>query len=111
MLMARRDQRMLLALAVLSMAFAVLQHVAGINPDVLLAVPGLVLLLPLLAGRYVGEDGIARLAASAAARVRRPRAVAASGAIRRAPRILPRGGRLIATALGLRGPPALLATR
>ena len=108
--MARRDQRILLALAVLSMALAVLQHVAGINPDVLLAVPGLVLLLPLLAGRYLGEDGIARLAALAA-RVRRPRATAISGAIRRAPRVLPRGGRLIAAALGLRGPPAALATR
>jgi hypothetical protein len=108
--MTRRDQRILLALAVLSMAVAVLQHVTGVDPDVLLAVPALVLLLPLLAGRYVGEETIARLAARVA-RGRRPRAAAISAKVRRAPRVLPRGGGLIADAMGLRGPPAALLTR
>jgi hypothetical protein len=108
--MARRDQRILVALAVLSMALAVLQHVTGVDPDVLLAVPALMLLTPLLAGRYVGEETIGRLAAHVA-RVRRPRAAAVCAKVRRAPRVLPRGGRLIADALGLRGPPAALLTR
>ena len=59
--MPRRDQRLLLGLAALTLAFALVQTATGISSDVLLAAPVLVLLLPLLAGRYVGEDGIARL--------------------------------------------------
>jgi hypothetical protein len=107
--MPRRDRYALLALATLSLLLAVLQSVTGVSPDVLLAVPALLLLLPLLAGRYVGEDGLARLAArEAAARRRSP---ASLGTRRRAPRVLPRGGRLIAAALAERGPPAALAAR
>ena len=61
--MPRRDQRILFGLAALTVLLAVLQSATGISGDVLLATPALVLLLPLLAGRYVGEDGIARLGA------------------------------------------------
>ena len=74
---------------------------------VLLALAPLVfLLLTLVAGRYVGEERIARLAARLQRRV--PRA-----ARRLAPRpspspVLPRGGRLIAASLAQRGPPAVL---
>ena len=64
------------------------------------------LLLTLVAGRYVGEERIARLAARLQQRA--PRA-----ARRLAPRpspspVLPRGGRLIAASLAQRGPPAVL---
>jgi hypothetical protein len=85
------------------------QSATGISPDVLLAAPALLLLLPLLAGRYLGEDGLARLAGHAVAP--RRRSPASIGAWRRAPRVLPRGGRLIASALAERGPPAVLAAR
>ena len=61
--MPRRDQRILLGLAALTALFAIVQSVTGLSADVLLAAPGLLLLLPLLAGRYVGEDRIARLGA------------------------------------------------
>jgi hypothetical protein len=108
--LGRRDRYVLLALATLSLAFAVVQSATGISPDVLLAVPVLLLLLPLLAGRYVGEDGIARLSACLAAPGRRPLALRAA-APRRAPRVLARGGRLIAVALAQRGPPALVPAR
>ena len=102
--MPRRDQRILFGLAALTVLLAVLQSATGISGDVLLATPALVLLLPLLAGRYVGEDGIARLGAILATPRRRP--VAARAALpRRAPRVLARGGRLIAVALAQRGPP------
>jgi hypothetical protein len=107
--MPRRDRSILLALATLSLALAVLQSVAGVTPDVLLAVPALLLLLPLLAGRYLGEDRLARLAARAFAP--RRRSAACLGARRRTPRVLPRGGRLIAAALAERGPPAPAAAR
>jgi hypothetical protein len=103
--MPRRDQRILLGLAALTAVFAVVQSATGISADVLLAAPVLVLLLPLLAGRYLGEDGIARLAAFVA-RPRRRLVAARTSQPLRAPRALPRGGRLIAVALGRRGPPA-----
>jgi hypothetical protein len=101
----RRDQRILLGLAALTLLFAIVQSATGISADVLLAAPGLILLLPLLAGRYLGEDGIARLSASMA-RPRRRFASALAADPRRAPRVLARGGRLIAVALAQRGPPS-----
>jgi hypothetical protein len=103
--MPRRDQRILFGLAALTVLFAVVQSATGISGDVLLAAPALILLLPLLAGRYLGEDGLARLSAFVAPSRRRP-AVARSTPSWRAPRVLARGGRLIAVALGRRGPPA-----
>jgi hypothetical protein len=107
--MPRRDRFVLLALATLSLAFAVLQSLTGVNPDVLLAVPALLLLLPLLAGRYLGEESLARLTGRALGT--RRRSPASIGARRRTPRVLPRGGRLIATALAERGPPVATAAR
>ncbi|MEA2381376.1 MAG: hypothetical protein QOH72_1347 [Solirubrobacteraceae bacterium] len=104
--MPRRDQRILLGLAALTLVFAVVQSATGISGDVLLAAPALVLLLPLLAGRYLGEDGIARLCAVLAPLRRRRVAVRATQPSR-PPRTLARGGRLIAVALGRRGPPAI----
>jgi hypothetical protein len=103
--MPRRDRRILLGLAALTVLFAVVQSVTGISGDVLLAAPALILLLPLLAGRYLGEDGLARLSAFAAPPRRRPAVSRIPGTLR-APRILARGGQLIGDALGTRGPPA-----
>jgi hypothetical protein len=103
--MPRRDQRILLGLAALTVLFAVVQSATGISADVLVAAPALVLLLPLLAGHYLGEDGIARLSAFVAP-PRRRRALVRIAEPLRAPRVLARGGRLIAVALGRRGPPA-----
>jgi hypothetical protein len=107
--MSRRDRLLLLALAALSVVLVVVHSLLGLDPNLLLAVPALVMFLPLLAGRYVGEDGLARLAARW--RARRPRALASCGRALRAPVVLPRGGRLIAAALAQRGPPASLLAR
>jgi hypothetical protein len=108
--MPRRDQRILLGLAALTLAFAVMQSLTGLTPDVLLAAPVLLAFLPLLAGRYVGEDRLVRLAVrSDVPRART--AAAAVGPPLRAPRVLARGGRLIAAGLAERGPPALLLAR
>ena len=46
---SRRDQHIMFGLAVLSVAFVVLQSLTGLNPDALLAAPALLLFLPLLA--------------------------------------------------------------
>jgi hypothetical protein len=87
---SRRDQHIVFGLAVLSVAFVVLQSLTGLNPDALLAAPALLLFLPLLAGRYVGEDGLLRVAA----RWRAPRVRATSSVrpVQRAPRALPAVG-------------------
>lgn len=68
--------------------------------------PALLILLPLLTGRYVGEELIAKIVAK---RTPRPRRDVGPGAISRRPRAraLPRGTRLIAFSLAERPPPAL----
>jgi hypothetical protein len=103
--MTRRDRQLLFALAGLTLALASLTLV-GVHSDLLLAAPVLVFALPLLAGRYVGEEQLARLAAAFVAVRRRP-AVRLVPTVCRAPRRLPRGGRLIAASLAVRPPPAL----
>ena len=107
--MARRDLHLLLGLTALTLVLVMLQAATG--AEVLLASPVLVLALPLVAGRYVGERTIARLASRVVTRVRRAMR-ASSACLPRAPRVvLPRGGRLIAASLAERGPPALRAAR
>jgi hypothetical protein len=101
--MTRRDRLLLLGLAALALALAALTLV-GVHSDVLLAAPALLFALPLLAGRYVGEEQLARLSGAFVAR--RSRAAASLPARgRRSPRPLPRGGRLIASSLAVRPPP------
>ncbi|HEV7808727.1 MAG TPA: hypothetical protein VGO80_23180 [Solirubrobacteraceae bacterium] len=102
--MTRRDRQLLFALAGLSLAIASLT-LLGVQSDVLLAAPVLVFVLPLLVGRYLGEEQLARLADAFVSR--RPRRVAALvPTTRRGSQILPRGGHLIAASLAVRPPPA-----
>lgn len=105
--MPSRDQRLLFTGAVVTSALLLLAAVAG-HPDLLVyAAPLFLLAVPLLAGRYVGEEQLDRLRRGAA--VRAPHRRPPSGvrpAARRAV-LLPRGGRLIAEALAVRPPPVL----
>jgi hypothetical protein len=102
--MPPRDRKLLFGLAAITLALASLT-LLGVPGDVLLAAPVLVFALPLLAGRYVGEEQLARLAAAYLGARRRP-AVTIAPHARRTARRLPRGGRLIAAALAVRPPPA-----
>jgi hypothetical protein len=106
--MPGRDRRLVAVPALAAgLALAALVHVAG--AEALLAAPVLALLVPLLAGRYVGEEQIARLAAARAPRTCPSRRSRRSSAVLRAPRVLmPRGGRLLATSLAVRPPPTAL---
>jgi hypothetical protein len=106
--MSRRDTQRTALLAGALAGLAILAHVAGAGA--LLGCPALVLVLPLLGGRYVGEARLARLVGRLAPR-RRPLAPRTSPRLPRAPRVLPRGGRLIAARLAERGPPACAAAR
>lgn len=100
-----RDLRPLAAIAVLGVAIALAETVTGLDTGLLLLSPALVLLLPLLAGRYLGEETLERLVARRAPRGRHTRP-ASSPLPRRRPRaVVQRGGRLIASALAERGPP------
>jgi hypothetical protein len=103
--MGRADLRPTLLLAALSAA-ALLCGAAGlVDPGTLFyAVPALVLVAPLLVGRYPGEEAIARRVAAARPRARCG-AVQLGIRARGAASVFPRGGLLMATGLAVRPPP------
>lgn len=99
----RHDRLVMAAIGLLVVAVACAQSVTGLDTGLLYLAPALILALPLLAGRYVGEEPLAALAGRAAPRVDR---VDVIDAPRRAPRVLiARGGGLLAVSLAQRGPP------
>ena len=105
----RRDLRLLSAIAVLGVAIALAATVSGLDTGLLLLSPALSLLLPLLAGRYLGADTLERLAARGTAPRRRRRAAVAPLPRHRPRATLIRGGRLLASARAERGPPPVAA--
>jgi hypothetical protein len=107
--MPKRDQRMLLWGAAATSAVLLVCALAGDVELVGYLLPLCVLAMPLLAGRYVGEDTLERLREGRTARRGRVAPAPLAG-IRRAAAAFPRGGRLIAHALAERGPPAAALT-
>jgi hypothetical protein len=100
----------MLGAAVATSALLLVAALIG-HPDLLVyAAPVFLLAVPLLAGRYVGEDRLERLRARVVGTRRRRPVSAARPPARRPAALLPRGGRLIADALAVRPPPALLAS-
>lgn len=105
--MPRRVLRPPLALAVLAVGFVLAQSLLDLGPAALYLAPAVLLALPLLAGCYVGERQLTRLAGRVPPPrrrdlgARRPRVTA--------PRRLARGPRLIASSLAVRPPPAATA--
>ena len=107
--MPARDRRLLVLAALATSALVLLLALAG-HPELLAyASPLLVVALPLVAGRYVGEESLERLRRRTARPYRR-HAVAAQSSARRGFAVLPRGGRLIAAALAERGPPLVASS-
>ncbi len=106
--MAVREQRLLVLSALVSSVLLLAGAVAGLGELLAFAAPVLVLALPLLAGRYLGEERIARAAGRMRARRSRPRSVAVPMARLRPARTVVRGGRLIAMSLAVRPPPVVL---
>jgi hypothetical protein len=68
-MLGRRDVRLLLAGALLTVGWLAARQVAGLESGLLYLVPFLVLLVPLLAQRYPGERRLFALAG----KLRRPR--------------------------------------
>jgi hypothetical protein len=95
----------LVALSLL-VALVVGLGLAGSATPLLFLAPSLLVLAPLLAGRYVGERSLIRLA-----RTRRRRPLGRHSAAARIPdrpivALLARGGRLLGCSLAVRPPPA-----
>jgi hypothetical protein len=108
--MPARDRRLLLRAAIATSALLLAAAVAG-HPDLLAyTAPLFLLAVPLLAGRYVGEERLARLRGRMRRPARRRAVPMAVPAGRHWVALLPRGGRLIAEALAVRPPPALPVT-
>jgi len=108
--MPARDQRLLLAAAIGASAVLLLAALAGHAELLAYAAPLFLVAVPLLAGRYVGEDALERLRGASPARRRVPAAGRMPAGTRRAAALLPRGGRLIAESLAVRPPPLLAAS-
>jgi hypothetical protein len=102
--MPRRDRTVLLATALVAVALLV----AG--GAFLVLLPPLLLAVPLLAGHYVGERAIERLAARFAP-IRQRRRRTSRVPLRPAPSRVVTGGRLLGSGLARRGPPAFLLAR
>jgi hypothetical protein len=104
--MSRRDLRPLLLLAAVAVVMAATWSVVGLDVGWLMMAPALVLVLPLLAGRFVGEEALRRWSSSRRAAPRR----------RDGGRLLPRrpertiglDGPLLARRRAGRAPPAAL---
>jgi hypothetical protein len=100
-----------LAFAAVTVVWLFGLELLGVETAVAYLAPALLILLPLLGGRYPGDDALARIAARRSRPARRPPPQAPPLRRRRTDALLPRGGRLVAFALAGRGPPSLLATR
>ncbi len=94
----RRDRIVLWAFALLVLAWMVADATG-----LLYLAPALVLALPLILGRFPGEDKLAGLAGASRAPI--ARAAASISAPRSYVRVMQRGGRLVASALAKRPPP------
>lgn len=97
--------RMPLALALVAAAWTLGIGILGVGDALAYLAPALLILLPLVGGRYPGDAALARVV-ERVRRVRGPAPRAARGRRGPAPRgLLPRGGRLVGAALASRPPP------
>jgi hypothetical protein len=100
------NDRRSLAFAALTGVWLLGLELLGVEAALAYLAPALLILLPLLGGRYPGDEALVR---AAGRRARRPRASRPATGPRHRARaaLLPRGGRLVGTALAGRAPPGL----
>ena len=107
--MTRRDVRLLFLLAGLTLVWALVQAVTGYDGGFAFMAPAILVAIPLVVGRYLGEERIAGLACRMQARRAPRRAPRVTGWARAPRRLFSRGGALIARSLAVRPPPVALA--
>lgn len=100
----RRERIILLSFAALIVAWLVVQALTGSDAGLLYVAPALVLALPLIGGRYVGEGQLNLVASKRTARPRR--AAVRLLSTHTFVRAMSRGGRLVASSLAKRPPPS-----
>jgi hypothetical protein len=110
MTMPARDQRLMLGAALATSAALLAAALAGHADLLAYAAPLFLLAVPLLAGRYVGEEQLERMRSGFRQGRRLPPRAVSPTVGRRLAAVLPRGGRLIAHSLAERPPPALAAS-
>jgi hypothetical protein len=94
------------ALVASAAGWAILEALTGAQAGFLYLAPALLMVLPLVMGRYVGEDRIAALAGRSTRRVPRRRATRVC-APRSRRRVMWRGGQLVGRSLAKRPPPLI----
>jgi hypothetical protein len=104
------SDRRSLAFAGLTLVWLAGLELLGVEAALAYLAPALLILLPLLGGRYPGDEALIRVAGRRTRPARRPPAAVAPPRRRRADALMPRGGMLVAASLAGRGPPHLLAT-
>jgi hypothetical protein len=104
------SDRRSLAFAAVTLVWLLGLELLGVEAAMAYLAPALLILLPLLSGRYPGDEALVRVAGRRSRPARRP-LQALPLRRRRAGALLPRGGRLVAASLAGRGPPSLLAAR
>jgi periplasmic copper chaperone A len=98
------SDRRAIAFAALTCVWLLGLELLGVEAALAYLAPALLILLPLLGGRYLGDEALVR-AATRRTRLR-PRRSSAARPRRPGGALLPRGGLLVATALAGRAPPA-----
>jgi hypothetical protein len=98
------NDRRALAFAIVAALWLLGLELLGIGAVIAYLIPALLIFLPLLGGRYPGDDALLR-AGRARRRQGRGARAAAALPIWACQRLLPRGGRLVGAALAGRGPP------
>jgi hypothetical protein len=105
----RRDRLVLWTFAFVVAGWMLAEALTGSQSGLLYLAPALVLALPLLLGRYVGERQLVELAGRARPRPRRQVLRVASP--RSYARLMERGGRLVASGMAKRPPPPVAFPR
>jgi hypothetical protein len=105
----RGHRLVLLTFALVVAAWMTAETLTGMQTGLLYLAPALVLALPLILGRYVGEEQLVGLAGRARTRPRRR--VSRIAGPRSYARVMQRGGRLVASGMAKRPPPAAALCR
>jgi uncharacterized SAM-binding protein YcdF (DUF218 family) len=99
------NDRRSLAFAALSLAWLLALQLVGVSDAFAYLAPAVLIFLPLLGGRYPGDEALVRAVARRTAARWRPGVAARPSTRRRPGALLPRGGRLVGAALAGRAPP------